>query len=225
MRFILGLHFLDTLDPLLLRFHPFPFAGDQFRVFFTDGRGAVTLVEPFPFPGEQFHPFLLPGEQTFGHFGQVIGLLIVPPLLVAAIQSYRLFRREAYDRFSAALRPLLQVALAALVFAAALALPPAFVTRASHLSFQAWWDANKAIAKLPPDMIPVAASPTQLSVEDLSKVAPLSEEARIVLRGAAISANRRTGRGSYVTAIRFGNGLSCTINFISRYHCERRAEK
>jgi hypothetical protein len=201
LSFVRVLHFTHTLDPLVLRFHPFPFPGAS----------STTGV-----------------EQTLGYFGGVTEWLFVPPLLVAVSQSYRLFRREAYERFFAALRPLFGIALAGLVFGYALGIQSAVVIRATQLSFDAFWEANEVIAKLSRTALKpreVAGGPTNLSVEDLSKVAPLSEASYTVLRGAVISANLEGVQGRYVTEIRFGNGLSCTPDFISRYRCEMRTGK
>jgi hypothetical protein len=182
------LHFTHTLDPFILKFHPFPFTA----------------------------------ELNIGYFfsREIMNWLIAPPLLLAVIQSYRLFGREVHERFFAVVRPLLEVALTALVVGTMLGIPSAIMTRASQLSFYALMEANDAIGRLPPAVIPEGAGPTQLSVDDLSSAGSLSDSSRELLRETSISVNGKPGRRS--VSVRFRNGLSCSAPL---FVCKRLSPK
>ena len=137
----------------------------------------------------------------------VLLILLFPVLVVAALQSRWLFRKQLQDRSLFVVRRLLPLTLT--VFLCSFALPTLknFVFDAKEQMWAMFGETHDAIDKIRPALaIPddanlVAALPLQFTLEDLSKAAPLSERTLRWLRGARITVSR--------DAPRFGGHYCC----------------
>jgi ABC-type transport system involved in multi-copper enzyme maturation permease subunit len=191
---------------------------------------AVSNIQLF-IPGAPRMPFVL--------------LLLVPTLLLAVIQSYRLFRTQLQDSALSAVRYLLPLAIVAFLCSFSLM---AFGDLVFHAKQQMWSmfnETHEAIEKIQPGTASLDAThPLQLTVEDLVKVAPLSERTQRWLRNSRISvasdkppsAGRdccwRNSRGFtsaadevypwYLATIHLPSGSVCTVSFhAGRFHAGR----
>jgi hypothetical protein len=180
----------------------------------------------------KFPPFQFEGARS----GWLRDWLIVPPLIMAVLQSYSLFRRELEDRVLSALRPLLEVALVAFLCGIGGFLP-------SFVAFRADWQLNKALRETSDVVAPINFNVTrpevgnpiqlmgntiQLTLEDMEKLyPPLSDASRILLRDATVVVSRNpASRISYSTVVRFRNGLVCTSDGPRRFkRCEMQGQK
>jgi len=103
-------------------------------------------------------------------------LLLAPALLLAVIQSYRLFRRQLQDSNLFVLRRLLPLALVTFLSIFCWMAFHAFVVEAKQQMWSMFRETHEAIERIQPGTANLdAAQPLQLTVEDLVKVAPLSE--------------------------------------------------
>jgi hypothetical protein len=126
----------------------------------------------------------------------VLLILLFPVLVVAVLQSRWLFRKQLQDSSFFVVRRLLPLALT--VFLCSFSLPTLnnFVFGANEQMWAMFRETRDAIDKIQPGLaIPddsnlVAAPPLQLTLEDLSKAAPLSERTLRWLRGARITVSR-----------------------------------
>jgi hypothetical protein len=191
----------DLLESSLLKFHPFPFAGaTKSFLELTIGRYAVPWV-------------------------------LLAPLALALVQTRRLFRQDIGDSILAALRYLLPVATVAFVCSFTLFLPYVVVLRAGDAIYRTIYETHYAAGKLQLDVAQL--SPTQpqpIALEELSRVAPLSNAARTLLRDATITVRAKTAdadwleihkrhSSEYFTAIHFRNGWDCTAYGGPYLHC------
>jgi len=116
-------------------------------------------------------------------------IILVPTLLYAVIQSYRLFRAQPQDRAWFVVRSLAPLALMACLcnFALlALDISVGQATRAPKLT--AFFETIGAIQKIQYDAAKLdAAHPLQLTVEDLAKASPVSKSTRRLLGNSHIT--------------------------------------
>jgi hypothetical protein len=116
-------------------------------------------------------------------------LILVPPLLYAVIQSYRLFRAQLQDRALSVLRSLLPLAMTAFLCSF---FSLAFYTFVSQAAQDSKWTALfqivEAIQKVQSGVAKLdAAHPAQLTVEDLAKASTLSKSTRRFLGDSHIT--------------------------------------
>jgi hypothetical protein len=169
---------------------------------------------------------------------RVITLLLVPTLLMAVIQSYRMFREQLQDSILSVTRNLLPLGIAALLSAFSLMALYALVANARQQMWTMFRETHEAIEKIQPDTAKLDAThPLQLTVEDLAKAATLSERTQRWLRNSSISVapdqphpggryccggNSRSVRfardkaySSYLATIHLPSGSDCTVSFRS----------
>jgi len=179
--------------------------------------------------------------QQFGsgtNFMVVTTLFLVPTLLVAVIQSCRLFREQAQDSILSLIRNLFPIA--AMVFLCSFSFM-AFFAFVDHAKLQMWTmfsETHQAIEKIQPGTPNLdAAHPLQVTGEDLAKASSLSERTRYWLRNARISVapNKAYPRGFccpgnsrgftyppekdyswYSATIHLASGSDCTLSFGGR---------
>jgi hypothetical protein len=165
----------------------------------------------------------------------VATLLLLPTVLFAVIQSYRLFRAQLQDSTLSVIRYLLPLAMVAFLWCFSLG---AFETFVDHAKLQMWTlfrETHEAIEKIQPGTAKLeSAGPLQLTVEDLAKASPLSEHTRRWLGNSSItvapdqprrgpyccSANSRGIRfvpdkaySWYLATIHRPGGSVCTVSF------------
>jgi hypothetical protein len=116
-------------------------------------------------------------------------ILLVPTLLYAVIQSYRLFRAHLQDRALSAVRSLLPLAMLAFLCGCFSLAFYTFVSRAAwDPKFTALFETIEAIRKIQSRAAkPDAAHPLNLTVEDLAKASPLSKSTRRLLGDSHIT--------------------------------------
>ena len=115
--------------------------------------------------------------------------ILVPTLLYAVIQSYRLFRAQLQDRALSVVRSLLPLAITAFLCSFASLAFYTFVGRAAQdPKGTALFDTILAIQKIQSGVEKLdAAHPLQLTVEDLAKAYPLSKSTRRLLGNSHIT--------------------------------------
>jgi hypothetical protein len=114
-----------------------------------------------------------------GYITPMLGAVLVPTLVLAVIQSYRLFRAQLRDSALSLVRNLLALAMVAFLCSSALQAFFSFAVRAQSPESGALLETIRAIQKLPSRAAKLdAAHPLQLTVEDLAKASPLSKSAR-----------------------------------------------
>jgi hypothetical protein len=115
-------------------------------------------------------------------------IILVPTLLYAVIQSYRLFRAQPQDRAWSVVRSLVPLALTAFLCNFALLafeISVGQATRAPKLT--AFFETIWAIQKIESGAKLDAAHPVHLTVEDLAKAFPLSKSTRRLLGNSHIT--------------------------------------
>lgn len=140
--------------------------------------------------------------------------LVCPTLLMAVIQSCRLFRTQPGDRILPVIRSLLPLALVALLSAFSCGAFAFSVERQGNSILVL--ETRAAIAKLHIDDKKFSeAHPLKLSVDDLAKISPMSELTRQWLRNASvevfpviIKSGKRWGNAGI---IRFEDGSECQL--------------
>ena len=171
----------------------------------------------------------------------LVALWLAPVLLVAAIQSRRLFRIQLQDNAIHVVRRLLPLAITASMWSF---LGAALLDFADHGKQQMWTlfrETHEAIEKIQPGTPNLdAAHPLQLTAEDLAKASPLSERARRWLRGSRITVVPDKFHGGvgvkkyccwenskgihidpdkayswYMATVHLPSGSECTISFIA----------
>lgn len=156
----------------------------------------------------------------------VAALFLAPILIVAVIQSYRLFRAQAQDSLRSLVRNLLPLASMAFLLCFAFV---AFPTLQNHARDQMWtllYETYKAAEKIQPGIPNLdAMHPLELTVDDLAKVSPLSENTRRWLRSSRITLAADNSRHTifyyrgktfyslYVATIYVAGGSKCTLFF------------
>src|SRR5579862_815646 len=122
-------------------------------------------------------------------------LFLVPILLFAIIQSFRLFRAQVQEGTLSVIRKL--APMAAMVFLCVFSLV-ALVTLVDRARRQMWTmfhETQEAIVKIQAGTANLdAAQPLQLTMEDLAKASPLSERTRRWLRNSRISVGPNRGK-------------------------------
>jgi ABC-type transport system involved in multi-copper enzyme maturation permease subunit len=140
--------------------------------------------------------------------------LILPALLFALIQSYRMFRMPPGDSSLPVIRRLFSLAL--VVFLCALSLGAFVVCVQSQYDSVLIRETRTAIEKLHIDARKLdAAHPMQLTLDDLAKASPLSAATRQWLRTANFTVGP-AGRGkapSYWAIIHFADGSDYPLSF------------
>jgi hypothetical protein len=122
------------------------------------------------------------------HATPMLIVLLVPTLLFAVIQSYRLFRAQLQDSTRSAVRNLLPLAMMAFLCSFSLLAFDAFVDHARQHMGALIHETDWAIAKIQSGTANLDAThPLQLTVEDLAKASPLSEHTRHWLRNSHIT--------------------------------------
>ena len=166
----------------------------------------------------------------------LLALLFAPMLVFAVIQSRRLFRKQLQDSPLLVLRRLLPLVVTAFLSSVLLVAPYAFM----HHSKQQMWilfrETHEAIEKVQAGTANLDAThPLQLTLENLIKAAPLSENTQRWLRNSSIEVARDqphpggryccggnsrsitfapdTQTFSYLATIRLSNGSECTVSF------------
>jgi len=115
-------------------------------------------------------------------------LVYVPTLLLAVIQSYRLFRAQLQGSTLSVVRNLLPLALMAFLCTFPFSALDTFVFHAWNQKWKVEFETLHAIGKIQPDTAKLDAThPLQLTPEDLAKAFPLSEDTRRWLRGSRIT--------------------------------------
>jgi hypothetical protein len=169
---------------------------------------------------------------------RVITFLLVPTLLIAVIQSYRMFREQVQDSTLFVTRKLLPLAITAFLSIFSLMALNAFVANAQQQMWSMFRETHEAIEKIQPDTAKMDAThPLQLTAEDLVKAAPLSERTQRWLRDSRISVapdewhpggryccggNWSIGiapgkdQSGYLAVIRLPSGSDCTVSFHAR---------
>ena len=114
--------------------------------------------------------------------------LLVPALLFAVIQSYRLFRTQLQDRTLSVIRNVLPLALLAFLSGFLLLASYHFVDHAKLQMWTMFRETHEAIEKIRPGTANLDAThPLELTVDDLAKAAPLSDRTRRWLRDSRIT--------------------------------------
>lgn len=167
---------------------------------------------------------------------RVITLLSVPTLLIAVIQSYRMFREQPQDGMLSVTRKLLPLAIAAFLSIFSLLALYALVANAQQQMWTMFRETHEAIEKIQPDTAKLDVThPLQLTAEDLDKAAPLSARTQRWLRNSSISVaadkphpgvryccgvNSRSIRSApakdyswYLAVIHLPGGSECTVSF------------
>jgi ABC-type transport system involved in multi-copper enzyme maturation permease subunit len=169
---------------------------------------------------------------------RVITFLLLPTLLIATIQGYRMFREQAQDSILSVARRLFPLAIAAFLSTFSWMALYALVANAQQQMWTMFRETHEAIERIQPDTAKLDAThPLQLTAEDLVKAAPLSERTQRWLRDARISVapdkphpgaggryccggNSRSIRfapdrdySRYLAVIRLPSGSDCTVSF------------
>jgi len=163
-------------------------------------------------------------------------LLLVPTLLLATVQSYRLFRKQLQNSALFVVRRLLPLALTAFLCNFFLIAYFAFLADARQQMWTVFQETHEAIEKIQPPAADFdAAHPLQLTAEDLFKAAPVSERTRRWLSNSRITVAPdqphpgghyccgRNSRGVtfapdqtyswYLATIHLPSGSECTLSF------------
>jgi hypothetical protein len=115
-------------------------------------------------------------------------MLLVPTLLYAVIQSYRLFRAEARERAWSVVRSLVPLALTAFLCNIFIFAVYTFAGQARDQKMVALFETIQAFQKIQPRAPKLdAAHPLQLTVEDLAKASTLSKSTRRLLGNSHIT--------------------------------------
>ena len=164
----------------------------------------------------------------------ILTVLLVPALLFALLQSYRLFRADLQGSTRSLVRNLLPLAM--MVFLLTFSWG-AFNAFADHAGWQVWMlfgETNRALEKILPGAANAdAMHPLHLTVDDLAKATaspfpPLSESTRRLLRDSRITVTpdkahprgfycreypRRWNSCYYLATIHLANGADLTQSF------------
>ena len=162
-------------DLIISRFDPFA----DFK--FTEA--VISGVQ-----SSQIFDFVVFGMWSYRYFTPFVVLVLVPILILAIIQSYRMFRTQPQGSLRSVARNLLPLALLIFLCNFPLTAFDNFVFRAWDQEMTAQWQTLRAVEKIRPNAAQLdAAHPLQLSVEDLAKASPLSEPTVRWLRGSRIT--------------------------------------
>jgi hypothetical protein len=191
-----------------------PFADFRFTNAVSNINFFVTRATPMPF----------------------LAFLLVPALLFAVIQSYRLFRTQLQESTLSVIRNVLPLALLAFLSGFLLLASYHFVDHAKLQMWTMFRETHEAIEKIQPGTANLdAMHPLELTVEDLAKASPLSERTRRWLRNSRITVlpdKPHPGRSYccggnsrsltfapdkayswYLATIHLASGSHCTLSF------------
>ena len=114
-----------------------------------------------------------------GYITPLVGAVLVPTLLLAAIQSYRIFRAQLQAGVLSMVRNLLPLAMVAFLCTFSLQALVTLELGAQSPESRALFETIRAIQTLPSRAAKLdAAHPLQFTVDDLAKASPLSKSAR-----------------------------------------------
>jgi hypothetical protein len=201
-------------------------AGIVFRDRFNpDGIWGLLASRLHPFP------FAPPARELFFQT-QPWGLVCSAVLLVvvAAVQSYRLFRREVQVSVPFAIRSLVPPVIAAFLGGLLAPVPYAVVRSVDGQTYSVLLEVGRAIQKMQIDHAKLdAAHPLELTLDDISRTSPVSDRVRRWVDGGVITVTPRVIRGlswknggghgdrpsfetfNYFTSFRLRNDWSCWI--------------
>jgi hypothetical protein len=176
--------------------------------------------------------------QWYGRYAapaMFLTLLLVPTLVFAVVQSYRLFRAQLQDSALFVVRRLLPLAIVAFLCGFSLGVFDAFVGHAKQQMWTVFRETHEAIEKIQPGAAKLDADhPLQLTAEDLTKASPLSERTRRWLGNSSITVapdkphggryccGGNSGRATfvpgqayswYLASIHLPSGSECTLSF------------
>ena len=118
---------------------------------------------------------------------RLVTILMAPVLLIAVIQSCRLYRVQLQDGTLSVIRNLLPLAIAVFLSAFSLMAFYVFVAHARQQMWTMFQETHEAIENIQPSTANLDAThPLQLAGEDLFKAAPLSERTQHWLRNSRI---------------------------------------
>lgn len=145
-------------------------------------------LSPSAFTGYQFTGETLLDPRVF-----------VPVVLLAMIQSYRLFRTQPQDSIPWMIRCLLPLVMMA--FLCGFAVNAGWVAR--------WGPFRETMEAI--DKLHSGGAAAQLTGDDLAKVSPLSTSTRRWLRGSRISVTPDPAHSGYFATIHLASGLDCRL--------------
>ena len=163
-------------DLFFSRFDPFA------NLKFAHAVNSIFVPKPFYTFGD------VDWASRYGYGLARLTLLWLPTLLLAAGQSYRLFRAQVRESALSLVRNLLPLAMVAFLCSFSLLALLSFVGRARNPKVIAFFESIQAIEKIQSGAAKLdAAHPLQLTVEDLAKAFPLSKSTRRILGNSHIT--------------------------------------
>jgi ABC-type transport system involved in multi-copper enzyme maturation permease subunit len=167
---------------------------------------------------------------------RLVTILMAPVLLIAVIQSYRLYRAQLQDGTLSVIRNLLPLAIVVFLCAFSLMAFYVFVAHARQQMWTMFRETHEAIENIQPGSANLDAThPLQLTAEDLVKAAPLSQRTQRWLRNSRITiAPDKPNPGaqyccrgnaeivtvapgkpysSYLVTVHLPRGSGCTLSF------------
>ncbi len=171
----------EIIDLYVLRFDPFA----DFK--FT--REVIASSYPLTFAGLRYIFFNVSWQEIFAIYaGLILTLQWGPTLLLAVVQSYRLFRVELQDSALSLARNLLPLAMLAFLCSFSLTAYDTFGNHAWHQYSTFLRETFEAIEKIQPSAAKLEPThPLQLTEEDLAKASPLSARTRRCLRNSHVT--------------------------------------
>jgi len=152
-------------DFLLTTFHPYPFSG------------SFVSLQDHHFPGAFL---VISSALPF--------ILSAPVLVVAVLQSYRLFRRDMTNQEALALRNFVPLLIVSLLAGTSISVARDFLFRPTAQQQLVLNEVHDGVVKLYIDNAPLDAThPLQVNPEELAKTTPLSTVTRNWLRGATVA--------------------------------------
>jgi ABC-type transport system involved in multi-copper enzyme maturation permease subunit len=193
--------------------------------FLLSSRSAVSVVEYLVRAVHAFPPSHVLRAIAMQP-GRLIVFLEILLLLLALFQSYRLFRLERSEDIASIGRPLMQLSVVVFVYIFCTGVPRMFVEHIYGQEFRVTREVGEAVDKL--DLDPStfdAAHPLPITVEDLTRVYPLSEISRAWLANSHITVlpkpekpfrvykNRQWQElnAKYAAHLYFRNGSECKV--------------
>jgi hypothetical protein len=144
---------------------------------FADFKFTNAVVSKFR--NSEFLDFIVYGRWFHQYLTPVGVFILAPVIILAVIQSYRLFRAQSQGSTLSVVRNLWPLALLTFLCSFPLSAVSTFEFRAGDALWRAEIEVIKAIEKIRPDASTLdEAHPLQLSVDDLAKGSPLSDQTR-----------------------------------------------
>jgi hypothetical protein len=163
-------------DLFFSRFDPFA------NLKFAHAFNSIFVPEPFYFFGDVDY------ASRYGYGLARLTFLWLPTLLLAAGQSYRLFRAQARESALSLVRNLLPLAMVAFLCSLSLLAFVSFVGRSWDQKSIALFESIQAIETIQSGAAKLDAThPLQLTVEDLAKASSLSKSTRRILGNSHIT--------------------------------------